>query len=256
VGATENAVMAATLADGTTVLKNAAQEPEVRDLCEALRTMGAQIEGQGTSTITIHGVKELGAMNFRVPPDRIEAATYLIGAHLTTGDVFLQGARERDMKAVIEALRESGAQVDCSDEGIRCVGGAKIKPVSIITAPFPGFPTDVQAQWMTLMVHAEGPSQITETIFENRFMHVPELARMGASLAISGNRVDIAGRAHCLEGAPVMATDLRASASLVLAGLAAKGETTVNRIYHLDRGYESMESKLRALGASVDRVTD
>jgi len=256
VGATENTVMAATLAKGTTVIENAAREPEIRELCEALITMGAKITGHGSSTITIDGMTSLNAMNFRIPADRIEAATYLIGAQMTGGDVTLEGAEEKDMVAVIEALRATGAEITCTSEGMRCRSSEEIKPVDIITAPFPGFPTDVQAQWVSLMTQSKGDSVATETIFENRFMHVPELIRMGAQLSTSASTVRIRGKRGDLHGAPVMATDLRASASLVLAGLTAKGETHVKRIYHLDRGYESMELKLRALGANVERCPD
>ena len=262
VGATANAAMAATLATGTTILENAAREPEVRDLCEALISMGAKISGHGSSRVTIEGVAELGPMQFRVPTDRIEAATYLIGAHLTGGDVTLKGARASDMDLILEKLRESGAKLEiggavgATPGWIRCQGTGQIKPIDIITAPFPGFPTDAQAQWMTLMSQASGDSVVTETIFENRFMHVPELCRMGAQMSIVGSTVRIKGKPQSLEGAPVMATDLRASASLVLAGLVAHGETTVKRIYHLDRGYESMETKLRQLGAEVERIVE
>ncbi len=256
VGATENVVMAATLASGTTTIENAAQEPEIRDLCEALITMGAKIKGHGSSTIEIQGVDKLSEMNFKIPPDRIEAGTYLIAAQIVGGEVFLEGARESDMGAVLEALRASGARIQISGEGIGIISSEKITPVDIRTAPFPGFPTDVQAQWMALMTQAEGDSLITETIFENRFMHVPELQRMGAQLTISGSTVRIRGQKNSLQGAPVMATDLRASACLVLAALAAKGESNVKRIYHLDRGYESMETKLRSLGAEVERAVD
>lgn len=256
VGATENAVMAACLADGTTIIENAAQEPEIRDLCRALITMGAKIQGHGTSRIEVQGQATLKAMDFTIPPDRIEAATYLIGAHLSGGDVMLEGARADDMGAVLECLRRSGAIVEISDKGIRCKAGVEILPVDITTAPYPGFPTDVQAQWMTLMTQAKGDSVISETIFENRFMHVPELQRMGANLDVAGSIVRVRGTRGKLEGAPVMATDLRASASLVLAGCVAGGETHVKRIYHLDRGYESMEIKLRSLGVDVERLPD
>jgi UDP-N-acetylglucosamine 1-carboxyvinyltransferase len=256
VGATENAVMAATLARGTTIIKNAAQEPEIVGLCEALLTMGAKISGFGTSTIEIQGVDKLKPMDFRIPADRIETATYLIGAHMTGGDVFVKGARAQDLTVPLQMLEKSGARIEISPEGIRCVSDGHIKPVDITTAPFPAFPTDLQAQWLTLMTQASGDSLVTETIFENRFMHVPELVRMGADLTIMGSAVRIKGKPQGLEGAPVMATDLRASASLVLAGCAARGETSIKRIYHLDRGYESMETKLRKLGADVERLSD
>lgn len=262
VGATENAVMAATLATGETILENAAQEPEITHLCEALISMGAKISGHGTSKIVVQGQKQLGAMNFRIPPDRIEAATYLIGAQLTGGDISLVGAHESEMTAIVQALRESGATIltEKTKDGalsLRCQASEEIKAVDIKTAPYPAFPTDAQAQWMALMTQASGDSVITETIFENRFMHVPELQRMGANLVTAGSTVKIKGLGRrSLTGAPVMATDLRASASLVLAGLAARNETNVKRIYHLDRGYESMEIKLRSLGAAVEREAD
>jgi UDP-N-acetylglucosamine 1-carboxyvinyltransferase len=256
VGATENTVMAAVLAEGTSVIQNAAQEPEIRGLCEALITMGAKIEGHGSSTITIEGVKELRPMKFRIPPDRIETATYLIGAHLCGGAVFVKGARAQDLGVVLQCLQDSGAKLEINAEGIGCTGTGQIKAVDITTAPYPGFPTDIQAQWMTLMAFAEGNSVVTETIFENRFMHVPELRRLGAEMDIVGSTVHIKGKPQCFDGAPVMATDLRASASLVLAGVAARGETSIRRIYHLDRGYESMELKLRSLGANVERTLD
>lgn len=256
VGATANVMMAATLADGETILQNAAQEPEIRDLAEALISMGAKIKGHGSSVITITGVNQLNAMKFTVPADRIEAATYLIAAHLSGGDVEVTDAKWDDMAAVLDALKKSGAQVEKTSKGIRCVAGKEILPVDITTAPFPGFPTDVQAQWVTLMTNANGDSVVEETIFENRFMHVPELNRMGARIDILGSAVRIKGQRGCLEGAPVMATDLRASASLVIAGVVARGETQVKRIYHLDRGYESMEDKLSTLGGQVARVKD
>jgi UDP-N-acetylglucosamine 1-carboxyvinyltransferase len=256
VGATENAVMAATLARGRTLLRNAAQEPEIVGLCEALLTMGAKISGHGTSTIEIEGVDKLRPMDFRIPADRIETATYLIGAHMTGGDVFVKGARAQDLTVPLQMLEQSGARIESSPEGVRCISDGNIKPVDATTAPFPAFPTDLQAQWLTLMTQAAGDSLVTETIFENRFMHVPELIRMGADLTVNGSAVRIKGKPKSLEGAPVMATDLRASASLVLAGCAARGETSIKRIYHLDRGYESMETKLRQLGAQVERQTD
>jgi len=256
VGATENAVMAATLAKGTTIIENAAREPEIVDLCRALISMGARISGYGTSIIEIEGVDNLGPMNFRIPPDRIETATYLIGAHLTSGDVTISGAKAEDLGNVLDYLTESGAKISCTDNSIRCISSGKIHPVNVTTAPFPGFATDIQAQWMTLMSYAEGDSTIEETIFENRFMHVPELVRMGANLEVLGNKVKIKGKPKCFDGAPVMATDLRASASLVLAAVAARGESTIRRIYHLDRGYENMETKLRSLGAKVERAMD
>lgn len=256
VGATENALMAAVLAKGSSVLENAAREPEIQSLAEALIGMGAQIQGAGTSRIEIQGVPSLRPMNFTIPADRIEVATYLVGAQLSGGDVTVRGARYEDMEVVLEKLEQSGASVERTKEFVRVRGSEKINPVDITTQPYPGFPTDVQAQWVTLMTQAEGSSVVTETIFENRFMHVPELVRMGADLQISGSSVRIRGKRGKLQGAPVMATDLRASASLVLAACVAEGESHIKRIYHLDRGYESMEHKLQALGADVERQVD
>lgn len=256
VGATENVVMAATLAKGETVIENAAQEPEVRDMCHALISMGAKIEGHGTSTIRVQGVTSLGGMNFVIPPDRIEVATYLIAAHMSGGAVEVMGAAHQDLTYVLDLLEASGAIVHRKADSIKVIAGPKVLPVDITTAPYPAFPTDLQAQWMALMTQADGRSVITERIFENRFMHVPELMRMGAKLKIRGSTVEIEGTPGKLQGAPVMATDLRASASLVLAGVVAKGVTEVKRIYHLDRGYESMENKLRTLGVNVERAVD
>lgn len=256
VGATENVVMAATLAKGETIIENAAREPEVRDLCVALISMGAKIEGHGTSTITIQGVTSLKGMNFVIPPDRIEVATYLIAAHMSAGDIEIMGAKHEDLTHVLDLLEASGAKIERKEKSIRLTSDGKITPVDITTAPYPAFPTDVQAQWMALMTQANGNSVVSEQIFENRFMHVPELVRMGAKLKIRGNTVDIEGTPGTLQGAPVMATDLRASASLVLAGIVAKGTTEVKRIYHLDRGYESMENKLRMLGIDAERTVD
>jgi UDP-N-acetylglucosamine 1-carboxyvinyltransferase len=256
VGATENVVMAATLAKGETVIENAAREPEVRDLCVALISMGAKIEGHGTSKIVVQGVSSLRGMNFTIPPDRIEVATYLIAAHMSGGEVEITGARHEDLTYVLDLLEASGAKIERKADSIRLTSNGKITPVDITTAPYPAFPTDLQAQWMALMTQANGKSVISEQIFENRFMHVPELVRMGASLKIRGNMVEVEGTPGALQGAPVMATDLRASASLVLAGIVAKGSTDVKRIYHLDRGYESMENKLRSLGIAVERTVD
>lgn len=256
VGATENALMAATLADGVTRIENAAREPEVRDLGVALQSMGAKITGLGTSTIEITGVSTLGGMQFQIPPDRIEAATYLFAGPMTGGKVRVIGAREADLGLVIESMRRAGLTVECFPDGIQASASGPILPVSLQTAPFPGFPTDLQAQWTALMTQAKGTSTLTESIFENRLMHVPELCRMGARIEIAGNTVRIEGTPGALEGAPVMATDLRASASLVLAALCAKGESTVRRIYHLDRGYEAMEVKLEGLGARVERIAE
>ncbi len=256
VGATENALMAASLARGSTQIENAAREPEITGLCEALVSMGAEIEGLGSSTLIVHGKEKLGAMNYEIIPDRVETATYLIAAQMTGGSIDLRGANASHLEAILEALKETGATIEVKPGHIKLQASKEICPVNISTAPYPAFPTDVQAQWVALMTQAKGSSTVTETIFENRFMHVPELKRMGAKIDISGNTLKIHGTPQAFEGAPVMATDLRASASLVLAGLVAHGETSVKRIYHLDRGYESMEIKLRALGADVDRTVD
>lgn len=256
VGATENILMAAVKAEGTTIIENAACEPEVRYLGEALISMGAKIQGLGTPTITVEGVSELGALRYRVPGDRIEVGTYLIAAQMLHGNITIRRAPVEDLEILYEKLRESGAEVDVEADTIRCIGSKKILPVDISTEPFPGFATDLQAQWVAMMTQSEGISTVQENIFENRFMHVPELIRMGANIKISGSRLVIAGTPGKLQAAPVMATDLRASASLVLAGLSAHGETHVKRIYHLDRGYESMELKLRSLGADIERSAD
>ncbi len=257
VGATENTLMAAVLADGVTEIVNAAREPEVQGLCRALQSMGARIEGVGTSTLIVTGVSKLGAMNFRIPPDRIEVGTYLIGAQMAGGDVTVSGCDPEEMRLLLDLLQESGAKIEINGDSIRCISSPTIKPIDVETSPYPGFATDLQAQWITLMTQAEGDSTATETIFENRFMHVPELIRMGADLKISGKVVRIRGLGRTsLQGAPVMATDLRASASLVLAALAASGTSRIKRIYHLDRGYETMELKLRDLGATVERTLD
>ncbi len=253
VGGTENLMMAATLAEGTTVIENAACEPEIDDLAAALRTMGAKIEGDGTATITIEGVKQLHGMDYQVMPDRIEAGTYLIAAALTGGSVLVQNARADHMEALLSKLEETGAACQVTEEGVRVTGPAQLRPVDIKTQPYPGFPTDMQAQFMTLMTLCGGSSMITETVFENRFMHVCELQRMGADITIEGHTATIKGVSELL-GAPVMATDLRASACLVLAGLAADNTTEISRIYHLDRGYESLEEKFRCLGADITRV--
>jgi len=254
---TENLMMAATLAEGETVLENAAQEPEVADLAELLNAMGARIEGHGTSRIRIVGVPRLhglpAARAHRIVPDRIEAGTFLVAGAITGGDVTLQGARAYHLGAVIDKLVEAGASIESGDDWIRVKGDGRPKAVSFRTREYPAFPTDMQAQFMALDCVAEGSAKVTETIFENRFMHVNELVRLGASIEIDGNTAVVHGVPR-LSGATVMATDLRASASLVLAGLVADGETTVDRIYHLDRGYDRMEAKLRALGADVERV--
>ncbi len=255
VGGTHVALMAAALAQGTTVLHNAAREPEVLDLADLLVKMGARIRGARESVIEIDGVAPLGGAKHRVLPDRIEAGTYAMAAAMTGGDVMLQGAKAEHLKAALDALEQSGATVDASDEGLRIRrSGGAILPVDISTAPFPGFPTDLQAQFMALMTRANGASRITETIFENRFMHVQELARFGARIKLEGDSAIVEGR-PVLKGAPVMATDLRASVSLVIAALAAEGESMVQRVYHLDRGFEALERKLSRCGADVTRIS-
>jgi len=250
---TENLMMAAALAEGTTVLENAAKEPEVVDLAEMLIKMGANITGAGTDVITIVGVDKLHGTTHNVVCDRIEAGTYMVAAAMTGGEVKLLNARADLLDAVIEKLREAGAVVTSEGDTITVKSDGKLKAVNIRTAPHPAFPTDMQAQFMALNTVAEGVSKVTETIFENRFMHVQEMQRMGADISIDGNTALVKG-VPFLDGATVMATDLRASASLVLAGLVAKGDTVIERIYHLDRGYEYLEEKLNALGANVKRI--
>jgi UDP-N-acetylglucosamine 1-carboxyvinyltransferase len=249
---TENLMMAATLAEGRTVLENAAREPEVVDLANCLNAMGAQVSGAGTDVITIDGVERLGGASHRIMPDRIETGTFLAAAAATRGAVTLRDADAGLLGAVIEKLREAGAQVDVEDRTIRLEMPGRPHSVNVETAPYPGFPTDMQAQLMALDTVAEGTAVITETIFENRFMHALELARLGADIETSGHAATVRG-VERLQGATVMATDLRASASLVIGGLVAAGETVVDRIYHLDRGYESIETKLAALGARIRR---
>ncbi|MGD9544524.1 MAG: UDP-N-acetylglucosamine 1-carboxyvinyltransferase [Methylocystis sp.] len=254
VGGTHTALMAASLARGTTVLRNAAREPEVVDLADCLVKMGARIKGAGQSTIEIEGVGSLYGARHAVMPDRIEAGTYAMAVAMTGGDVLLAGARADIMQAALDALAATGASVTETNEGLRVTrNGAGISPVSVETAPFPAFPTDLQAQFMALMTRAKGVSRITETIFENRFMHVQELARLGAQIRLEGDTAIVTGADH-LDGAPVMATDLRASVSLVIAALAARGETTINRVYHLDRGFERLEKKLSGCGAEIERI--
>lgn len=256
VGASENLLMAASLARGTTVLDNAAREPEVADLAECLVAMGARIEGIGTERLTIHGVERLGGASHEVIADRIEAGTYAMAAAITGGDIELVGARLDCLEAATAKLQEAGVLVQPTEKGLRVArNGRAVIGVDVMTEPYPGFPTDLQAQMMALMSSAEGAAMITETIFENRFMHVPELMRMGANINLHGGSALVRGTPG-LVGAPVMATDLRASSSLVLAGLAARGETVVNRVYHLDRGYERLEQKLAACGADIERVKD
>jgi UDP-N-acetylglucosamine 1-carboxyvinyltransferase len=255
VGATENLMMAAALADGTTTLANAAREPEIIDLGECLMKMGAKIEGLGTSTITIEGVKELHGAHHEVVPDRIETGTYMIAVALTGGSVRLQNARPEHLAALISRLQKSGVKIeqDGADVIVSRNASEKLQGTDIMTEPFPGFATDLQAQFMTMLTLCEGAGMVTETIFENRFMHVPELCRMGADITVHGNSAIVRGVAK-LKGAEVMATDLRASVALVLAGLVAEGETVINRIYHLERGYEDLIGKLSACGAMIGRV--
>jgi len=254
VGGTENLLMAASLAKGTTVLANAAREPEVGDLANCLVAMGARIEGIGTDMLTIEGVERLHGASHRVLPDRIETGTYAAAAAITGGTLVLKGTRVDLIDSVVDILSKAGVETTETDDGIRvCRANGPLHGVDLMTEPFPGFPTDMQAQFMALMAVSDGASMITETIFENRFMHVPELTRMGADINVHGASAIVRGVPK-LSGAPVMATDLRASVSLVLAGLAAEGETMVNRVYHLDRGYERLEQKLAACGADIERV--
>ncbi|HUI21947.1 MAG TPA: UDP-N-acetylglucosamine 1-carboxyvinyltransferase [Methylocella sp.] len=256
VGGTHTALMAASLAKGHTLLINAAREPEIVDLADCLIKMGARIKGAGQSTVEIEGVGSLSGARHTVLPDRIEAGTYAMAVAMAGGDVMLEGASPRLLDAAIEVIQKSGAEISATNEGIRVQrNGAGISPVDVTTAPFPGFPTDLQAQFMALMTKAKGTSRITETIFENRFMHVQELARLGAHIKLDGDVALVEGVEE-LQGAPVMATDLRASMSLVIAALAAQGETMVNRVYHLDRGFEYIEKKLGACGAMIERLSD
>jgi UDP-N-acetylglucosamine 1-carboxyvinyltransferase len=250
---TENLMMAAALAEGTTILENAACEPEVEDLARLLTVMGAKVEGAGTAAITIHGVPRLGGASHRIIPDRIEAGTFAVAAAITGGDITLRDCLPGHLEAVLAKLEEAGARVQMGPDSLRVAAAGRPRAIDVRTQPFPGFATDMQAQIMALMTIAEGRSLITEAVFENRFMHVNELLRFGADISIAGNTAVVQG-VPSLVGAPVMATDLRASASLVLAGLAAQGRTVVSRIYHLDRGYEAIEHKLAALGADVERV--
>ncbi|MEO8503774.1 MAG: UDP-N-acetylglucosamine 1-carboxyvinyltransferase [Acidobacteriota bacterium] len=252
---TENLLMAATLASGTSRLENCAREPEIADLARLLTAMGARIAGAGTEVIEVEGVDTLHGASHRVIADRIEGGTYLVGAAMTSGDVTLEGADPEHLAALLEKLAECGCTVDAGDAGIRVQRHGGLKPRDVVTAPHPGFPTDLQAQYMALMTQAEGIATLHETVFENRFQHAPELVRMGADIRVEGGTARVYGPAR-LSGATVMATDLRASASLVLAGLVANGTTLVDRIYHLDRGYEAMETKLADLGARVERLGD
>ena len=253
VGATENLMMAATLADGTTVIENAAKEPEIEDLADALNKMGARVRGAGTDIVQIDGVDSLHGFSHEIIPDRIEAGSFVIASAITGGDVWIKGARAEHLDAFLIKLQEAGVALSVDRGGIRVQRNGKIKSVDVTTLPYPGFATDLQAQVMVLMSVADGVSVITETIFENRFMHAQELDRMEAQIQLEGNRAVVRGVRE-LSGAPVMATDLRASISLILAGLVASGSTEVSRVYHLDRGYEHIEEKLSNLGAQIERV--
>lgn len=254
VGATENLLMASVLAQGETVLENCAREPEIVDLAKALKAMGAKIEGEGTETIHIQGQNSLRGCNFEIMGDRIEAGTYLAAAFATGGAVGVNGIQPENLEAVLVKFEEAGARIQREPNSISLQTKNRSRGVDVTTLPFPGFPTDMQAQFMAVMTLADGVSMITETIFENRFMHVPELTRLGADITIRGKTALIRGKEKLI-GAPLMATDLRASASLIIGGLCAEGETLVNRIYHLDRGYEQMEKNLKLLGANIERIT-
>jgi UDP-N-acetylglucosamine 1-carboxyvinyltransferase len=255
VGGTHTAMMAAAMAHGTTVIENAAREPEIGDVADCLNKMGAKISGAGTSRIVIEGVAKINGARHAVLPDRIETGTYAMAVAMTGGDVLLQNARPELLQSALDVLAQTGVTITPTNQGIRVArNGAGLAPVEVSTAPFPGFPTDLQAQLMALMTRAGGTSRITETIFENRFMHVQELVRLGAHIHLDGESATIEGVKH-LTGAPVMATDLRASVSLVIAGLAAQGETMVNRVYHLDRGFERVEDKLARCGAAIERIS-
>jgi UDP-N-acetylglucosamine 1-carboxyvinyltransferase len=255
VGATENALMAAVLAKGGTVIENAAREPEIVDLCNLLLAMGASISGVGTERLEIEGVERLHGATYRVMPDRIEAGSYACAAAITGGSVELVGVKPDDMRATIAALIDAGVGVEEKGSSLFVSSDGRLKPLTLSTAPFPGFATDMQAQFMAMLCKADGASVLTETIFENRYMHVPELARMGADIQVRGRTAVVRGVDHLI-GAPVMATDLRASMSLIIAGLVAEGQTEVSRVYHLDRGYERLEEKLSAVGADIERVGD
>ena len=255
VGATENALMAASRAKGTCIIENAAREPEIVDLCNLLVDMGVSIEGIGTETLTIEGTDRLHGATYRVMPDRIEAGSYACAVGIAGGEVDLAGANAADMQATLTALRDAGVKVEEHKKGIKVSSDGELGPLTLSTAPFPGFATDMQAQFMAMLTRADGASVLTETIFENRYMHVPELARMGADIQTRGRSAVVRG-VDRLVGAPVMATDLRASMSLIIAGLVAEGETNVQRVYHLDRGYERLEEKLSAVGADIERVSD
>jgi UDP-N-acetylglucosamine 1-carboxyvinyltransferase len=255
VGGTHTAIMAASLANGTSIIENAAREPEIGDVADCLNKMGAKISGAGTSRIVVEGVPRLHGARHAVLPDRIETGTYAMAVAMTGGDVLLQNARPELLQSALAVLEQTGATITPTNEGIRVArNGSGLGPVEVSTAPFPGFPTDLQAQLMALMTRAKGTSHITETIFENRFMHVQELVRLGARIQLDGETATIEG-VDQLKGAPVMATDLRASVSLVIAALAAEGETMVNRVYHLDRGFERLEEKLSRCGAAIERIS-
>jgi UDP-N-acetylglucosamine 1-carboxyvinyltransferase len=254
VGGTHTALMAAALANGTSVIENAAREPEIKDVADCLNKMGAKITGAGTERIVVEGVSKLDGARHRVLPDRIETGTYAMAVAMTGGDVMLENARAELLQAGLDVLAQAGIEYNETNRGLRVArNGGALKPVDVTTRPFPGFPTDLQAQLMALMTRASGTSRITETIFENRFMHVQELVRFGARINLDGETATIEG-VDKLKGAPVMATDLRASVSLVIAALAAEGETMVNRVYHLDRGFERLEDKLSACGATIERI--
>jgi UDP-N-acetylglucosamine 1-carboxyvinyltransferase len=255
VGATENVVMAAVSAKGSSRIENAAREPEIVDLCRCLVAMGAQIEGIGTETLEIEGVDRLHGATYAVMPDRIEAGSYACAAAITGGSLELLNVDAESMGATLTALADAGVLIELKKNAVCVTAQGPLQPLTLTTAPFPGFATDMQAQFMAMLCKADGASVLTETIFENRYMHVPELARMGADITVSGRTAVVRG-VERLVGAPVMATDLRASMSLILAGLAAEGETSVNRVYHLDRGYERLEEKLSAVGADIERVSD
>jgi UDP-N-acetylglucosamine 1-carboxyvinyltransferase len=255
VGGTHTALMAASLARGTTVIENAAREPEIKDVADCLNKMGAKINGAGTSQIVVEGVAKLNGARHRVLPDRIETGTYAMAVAMTGGDVMLENARAELLQSGLDVLAQAGLEYNETNRGLRVArNGGALAPVEVSTSPFPGFPTDLQAQLMALMTRADGISRITETIFENRFMHVQELVRLGAHIQLEGECATIEG-VDTLKGAPVMATDLRASVSLVIAALAAEGETMVNRVYHLDRGFERLEDKLSACGAAIERIS-
>jgi UDP-N-acetylglucosamine 1-carboxyvinyltransferase len=255
VGGTHTALMAASLAHGTSVIENAAREPEIKDVADCLNKMGAKITGAGTSRIVVEGVAKLKGARHRVLPDRIETGTYAMAVAMTGGDVLLENARAELLQSALDVLGQAGVEITATNAGVRVArNGSGIGAVEVTTSPFPGFPTDLQAQLMALMTRAKGTSRITETIFENRFMHVQELVRLGAHIHLDGECATIEG-VDMLKGAPVMATDLRASVSLVIAALAAEGETMVNRVYHLDRGFERLEDKLSACGAAIERIS-